>query len=169
MKAFVCSIFLCLVSLSAPSVAQIGQITFEGTTYPVVKLDSEIKTSTTLEIPFDSKDVTQLHESKVELANFRCRMTINQKNYIRNLKAGDATLVYSFEQKCPYKQVSGQLTNLSNAWLRLVLVDNSGNIVEGPSRWITANPRNGKYHWVVLNQSSDASRGDGYVETKEVR
>ncbi|MCY9843240.1 hypothetical protein [Vibrio caribbeanicus] len=59
------------------------------------------------------------------LANFRCRMTINQKNYIRNLNAGDATLVYSFEQKCLYKQVSGQLTNLSNAWLRLVLVDNS--------------------------------------------
>lgn len=161
--------FLVLVSLSVPSMTSIEQITFEGKSYPLVKLDYEIKTSTTLEVPFDDQGSVQFNESKLELANFRCRMTINQKNYIRNLEAGDATLVYSFEQKCPYKQATGQLTNLSNAWLGLVLVDNSGNIVEGPSRWITANPKNGKCHWVVVNQSSDSSRGDGYIKTKDVR
>lgn len=96
--------------------------------------------------------------------NFKCRITMRDEHRFTNLRPGKATVVYSFDQTCANKYVTGSLTNLSNASLRLYLLDGSGNIVSGPSFSISERPNTGKYHWAVVNNST-SSRGDGYVKT----
>ncbi|MDN3612719.1 hypothetical protein QWZ16_24410 [Vibrio ostreicida] len=63
--------------------------------------------------------------------NFLCRINLSNTFYFTNLKPGDSTKLYSFDQTCAYKRASGVLTNLSNAWLSLQLVDGSGSVIGG--------------------------------------
>ncbi|WP_341665530.1 hypothetical protein [Vibrio sp.] len=171
MKIINLSLLLAAFSFSAQASFAPTNVYLDGKAYPVVELESEVVTKSSVEIDLN-KEERQKMDSKgfAELSksfNFLCRLTLSNTFYFTELKPGDSTMLYSFDQTCAYKRASGALTNLSNAWLSLQLVDGSGSVVGGPSRSVYANPGKGKYYWVVINRST-GSRGDGYIKTTEI-
>lgn len=171
MKIINLSLLLAAFSFSAQASFAPTNVYLDGKAYPVVELESDVVTKSSVEIDLN-KEERQKMDSKgfAELSksfNFLCRLTLSNKFYFTELKPGDSTMLYSFDQTCAYKRASGSLTNLSNAWLSLQLVDGSGSVVGGPSRSVYANPSKGTYYWVVINRST-GSRGDGYIKTTEI-
>ena len=171
MKFINISLLLVAFSFSAQANFALTDVYLDGKAYPVVELESQVIKKSSVEMDLNKEEAQQMSsQSFSELSksfNFLCRINLSNTFYFTNLKPGDSTKLYSFDQTCAYKRASGALTNLSNAWLNLQLVDDSGSVIGGPSRSVYSNPSKGKYHWVVINRSS-GSRGDGYIKTTEV-
>ena len=167
------NISLILAAFSLPAQANFAptDVYLDGKAYPLVELESKVVTKSSVGMDLNKEETQQMNDQGfAELSksfNFLCRINLSNTFYFTNLKPGDSTKLYSFNQTCAYKRASGALTNLSNAWLSLQLVDHSGSVVGGPSRSVYSNPSKGKYHWVVINRSN-GSRGDGYIKTTEI-